>query len=181
MSCDTVWAKIFSTTTSDGEIFAAGLRTLQYSVHSITQQLSKELIWAAEWIERKSISVRGDKAAASFHPLPPRHSPSARRVALSRTILVLPTPGSESDVASAATSPRLMATPFPPLRRIVNLEDFSYKRVSIRLASAYAVRVEIRRVTSIFLFLFPDYIPPFRPPYPNLNRSTRAHLVSDST
>lgn len=127
--------------------------------------------------------MRGDKAAASFHPplIPHLHVTYPWHVAsLSHgRFSSCPLPIVNLTLRTA-TSPRLIATPFPPLRRTVNREDLSYKRVSIRLALTYAARVEIRRVASIFSFLFPDYSS-FCPPALNLDRSTRAHLVSDST
>lgn len=105
----TVQTKIFSILASGVdfagvrgcEIFAAGsgLRTLQYSVHSITQQLSKELIWAVEWIERKSISVRGDKATAGFQPPSRRHPHVERPLSHERF------PSLSSLMSCAATSP----------------------------------------------------------------------------
>jgi len=67
--------------------------------------------------------VRGDKAAASFHPPPiprphvtyPRHVTPLSHGRFSSCPLPI-----VSLTLRAATSPRLMATPFPPLRRIVN-------------------------------------------------------------
>lgn len=112
----TVRTKIFSTPASGVglvgvrgyEIFAAGsgLRTLQYSVHSITQQLSKELIWAVEWIERKSISVRGDKATAGFQPPSRRHPHVVRPLSHGR----FPSLGSLMPCAATSSPARLAAS-----------------------------------------------------------------------
>lgn len=117
--------------------------------------------------------MRGDKAAAGFHP--PCHplsrrQPSARSPALSRTIpiphskrvtsLRLPASyGASLSLSFSRTHPRSIVNPGPLIRARVN---------TLRLTSC-AGRMEIRRVTSIFSFFFR-----ITTPFPLRSMSTRA-------